>query len=264
MASERRLLFGQVAPLYDRARPGYPDQLVNDVLAFAEAQAGDRALEVGAGTGKATRTFAARGLTVVALEPSPEMAAVARQNFAGQANVIMQQSDFESWRPGEEQYALVYSAQAWHWVAPEIGYERARQALRPGGVLAVFWNRARWDLTPLRGEIDEVYERFAGELAGRWGPMYPRQADTHWMTDWDSALAGAAGFHPPQARDYSWTQLYTSHAYTSLLGTHSDHLSLPPESLAALRAAVAEVIDRHGGSVELPYATRLLMARGGP
>jgi protein-L-isoaspartate O-methyltransferase len=73
----RRLSFGAVAEADDRARPSYPPALVGDVLEFVglDPGSGDRVLEVGAGTGKATVVFAERGANVVALEPSAEMAA---------------------------------------------------------------------------------------------------------------------------------------------------------------------------------------------
>ena len=69
----RRLVFGEVAGLYDRARPGYPASLIDDLVRWA--QPGARALEIGAGTGKATRLLAARGVSVLGIEPSAEMAA---------------------------------------------------------------------------------------------------------------------------------------------------------------------------------------------
>src|SRR2546427_238382 len=68
MGREQRFVFGEVADLYDRARPGYPEALVDDVLECCGLPA-PRVLEVGAGTGKATVAFAARGLEIVALEP---------------------------------------------------------------------------------------------------------------------------------------------------------------------------------------------------
>jgi hypothetical protein len=73
---EQRLVFGEVAAQYEAARPSYPDALFETIINFGGLQPGDRALEVGAGTGKATAGFLARGLDVHALEPSAEMAAV--------------------------------------------------------------------------------------------------------------------------------------------------------------------------------------------
>jgi SAM-dependent methyltransferase len=90
--SERRLSFGEVAELYDRARPSYPEALVEDLIELAGA---GTALEVGAGTGKATVLFGQRGVSVLALEPSAEMAAVARRRCARFPEVSIQQVEFE-------------------------------------------------------------------------------------------------------------------------------------------------------------------------
>ena len=133
MDDRRRLSFGGVAELYDRSRPSYPPALVDAVLEFAGAGEGDRALEVGAGTGKATVLFAERGLHVVAIEPSADMAEIARRNTAAYENVTIEEAEFERWRPDGREFRVLFSGQAWHWVAPDIRYERARAALETGG-----------------------------------------------------------------------------------------------------------------------------------
>jgi trans-aconitate methyltransferase len=128
MNREPRLVFGTVAERYDRVRPSYPSVLVDEVIALA----GDGpALEVGAGTGKATLLFAQRGFAVHAVEPSAEMASIARQRCADFPDVTIEESDFEDWHGDRHTFALVFSAQAWHWVAPELGAVRpARRACR--------------------------------------------------------------------------------------------------------------------------------------
>ena len=262
MPAERRLAFGPVAELYDRARPSYPADLVDDVLTFAEAGAGDPALEVGAGTGKATALFADRALRVLALEPSAAMATVARRQLEPWPDVSIEETEFEHWRPRGRRFKLVFSAQAWHWVAPEIAYALARGALSEGGALAVFWNRPLWRQTPLGQELEEVYARVVPDFGISPGPMHPgAYGSSHWMTDWDIHRGRGAGFAEPEARDYSWRVSYATPAYLDLLRTHSDHAILPPDRREALLGEVATVIDAHGGVFELPHTTRLLMAR---
>ena len=138
---------------------------------------GDRALEVGAGTGKATGLFAARGLRILGLEPSRGMAAAARVRLAGYENVAIEETGFEEWRP-ERDFRLLFSAQAWHWVTPEVRYTRAREALAEDGALAVFWNRPRWESSPLKDELAAAYRRTApswaqgGQARGRCNPTF--------------------------------------------------------------------------------------------
>lgn len=264
MATERRLTFGSVAELYDRARPSYPPALVDDVLQFAGAGDGDRAVEVGAGTGKATVLFARRGLRILALEPSAEMARIAQLNLTGYEHVTIERIEFERWRP-ERSFKLVFSGQAWHWIEPEVRFGRAREALVPGGALAVFWNRPRWESCALREELDQAYRRAAPELGGDAvgpGPMHPGVDEPpEWWGDWTRELRGAAGFEPPDQRMYSWRQDYSAADYVQLLRTHSDHIVLEPVQREALLEAVGSVIDRNGGTLSLEHVTALWLAR---
>ena len=156
----------------------------------------------------------------------------------------------------------MYSAQAWHWIRPEVAYDRAASALMPGGALAVFWNRVQWDQVALRAELSRAYARAAPRFVGRPGPMHPdAPTDTHWMTDWAPAAVAEAGFATPQASDYPWAVRYSTASYLDLLRTHSDHVLLDDEPRRELLEGVAQVIEAHGGAIELAYATRLLMAR---
>src|SRR6266516_5867243 len=125
---EQRLVFGEVAETYDRARPGYPPALVDDVISFARLDAHDSVLEVGCGTGKATVQFAARGLEMLCLEPSESMAAVARRNCEPFPRVSIETASFEDWRVENGAFRLLISAQAWHLVSPGTRLPKAQDA----------------------------------------------------------------------------------------------------------------------------------------
>lgn len=263
MARERRLAFGDVADLYDQARPSYPPALIDDVLEYSGLQPGDVAAEVGAGTGKATLLFAERGLQILALEPSAEMAAIARRNLAGFPNVDVTEVEFERWTP-RQQVGLLYSGQAWHWIDPERRFAHAGEVLTPHGTLAAFWNRVRWESSPLRAELDDIYRRLAPELASRvpLGPMYPAAAASYdRLRDWQGSRRDATGFTPPDWRTYSWFTHYATADYLSLIQTHSDHIVLEPRRRRALLNAIGEAIEASGGSLEIEYLTRLGLAR---
>jgi SAM-dependent methyltransferase len=130
--SGRALSFGVVAEAYERFRPGYPAELFDMVMAYAGRPV-RTALEIGAGTGKATRLFARRGVMVTATEPDGSMLAELRRHVP--ANVRTVQAAFEDLRPGER-YGLVYAAAALHWTKPEGRWPRVAALLEPGGVLA--------------------------------------------------------------------------------------------------------------------------------
>jgi SAM-dependent methyltransferase len=261
MAREQRLVFGEVAEQYDRSRPSYPDAIVDDLVELAGLGPGRRVLEVGAGTGKATAMFAARGIPVLALEPSPEMAAVARRKLEPYPEVELVQSEFERWDPHGAEFSLIYAAQSWHWIRPELGYVRARAALAPGGWLAAFWNRPRWERVKLRDKLASVYATHAPELEPD-NPMHPAGTlAPEQQDDWEREIARATGLDDAQIRNYDWSCEYSAEEYRQLLETHSDTRMLSEERRAGLLTAVAREIERHGGRLQISYVTRLGLAR---
>jgi SAM-dependent methyltransferase len=227
-----------VAEDYARERPDYPEALLDDVAAL-----GRRALEVGAGTGKATAGLLARGLEVTALEPSPEMAAVGRRLNPGAQWVESGLEDYAGTGP----FDLVYAAQSWHWVDPERGFARAHALLRPNGWLALFWNRAEDGDPAQRRALDAVYARLAPELG-----------DSGHRGDHAAAIRASGWFTEPEERLYRWSQVRSAESYVRLLGTHSNHRLLPDDRRAALQAAVLDAI---GETIRIDYATRLYLAR---
>jgi SAM-dependent methyltransferase len=254
----RRLSFGGVADLYDQARPSYPSALVDDVLEYARAGEGDRAVEVGAGTGKATVLFAARGLNVVAIEPSAEMAAIARRNCDGYPNVRIEETGFERWRPDGHNFRLLFSGQAWHWIAPDVRHVAARAALEQGGALAAFWNVPDWSTSDLREELAEVYRRH-GRDGDTDDPMNPlaRSGEVDWATE----IAGASGFDGAEVRRYPWHSDYTTAEYLDLLGTHSACLVLGEPEREGMLTDIGAAIDGRGGSFRMHFETLLCLAR---
>ncbi|MFD8955375.1 class I SAM-dependent methyltransferase [Streptomyces anulatus] len=132
--SARALSFGATAEAYERFRPGYPKELFDLVMTYAGRPV-RTALEIGAGTGKATRLFADHGVAVTATEPDTAM--LAELNKSVPANVTTVRAAFEDLRPGET-YELVYAAAALHWTRPEGRWSRAAALLEPEGVFASF------------------------------------------------------------------------------------------------------------------------------
>jgi SAM-dependent methyltransferase len=245
LTREQRLVFGEVAEAYHALRPTYPGALLDALVAESP---GPVALEVGAGTGKATAELVARGLDVLALEPSPEMAAVLRRAVPG---VRAEESGFEDFTSAGR-FDVIYAAQAWHWVDQDRGYAHARELLRPGGLLALFWNRAQDTKSPLMQEMDEVYRRLQPALFERGSAPEP---------DYVQRIRDAGGFTDVSLREFPWTERRTAAEWVALLGTFSDHRLLPESERAELLREVAAVIDRHGGVMELPHVAKLYLAR---
>ena len=216
-----RQTFDQAAERYDRVRPDYPEALFDDLVALAGLTPGDHLIEVGCATGKATRPLARRGFRITCVELGTELAAVARRNLAG-FGVEVVQAPFEEWQPPEPA-VLVYAATAWHWIDPDVRYQRAWQALRPGGHLA-FWAAGHVfpeDGDPFFAEIQDIYDEIGERLPP--GAPQPRPGE---LAD-DSAGIEASGlFEVTAVRHYDWERVYPAEEYIELLSTFSGHLAM--------------------------------------
>lgn len=259
---QRRSSFASVSEQYEEVRPGYPEKLVDDVMSYATLPEGARVLDIGAGTGQATQQFAWRGLRVHAVEPSAEMVALLEQKFEGAGlDVTAEAADFESAVLEPHSFDLVISSTSWHWLTPGVRWQRVSEILRPGGTLAVFWNWPLWRKSELREALDEVYERSGAKLE-ELGPMLKVDVDHDALVrEWPRDAPDPDAFGDLRSAVYEWSVRYGAEDYVALLGTYGDHIVLEPELRERLLAGVAEVIDAHGGSIELPYSTHLLLAR---
>jgi protein-L-isoaspartate O-methyltransferase len=120
---ELRATFETAAERYDRARPEYPEALIDELVQLTGVSSGDRALEIGCASGKATRPLAARGLRVTCIELGAALAARARHNLAAFPDVEVVQSAFETWEPPVGvRFDLVAAATSWHWIDAEVRY----------------------------------------------------------------------------------------------------------------------------------------------
>jgi len=231
--------FDAAAELYERARPAYPCGLFDDLVQLARLQSGDRLLEIGCATGKATRPLLERGFSVVCLEPGARLAARASSNLAG-FPVEIHVTPFETWRGPLERFDLVYAATAWHWLDPAIRYPKAHQLLRPGGHLA-FWSALHAFPTgfdPFFGDIQVVYDEIGESHEGEWPPAPPDK-----IPDRAGEIEASGLFEDVNVRRYVWENKYTAQEYIDLLNTFSGHISMDAEKRDYLYRQINDRID---------------------
>ncbi len=219
-----RTTFDSAADLYQRARPPYPAELFDTLAGLARLKAGDRLLEIGCATGKATIPLARRGFGLTCLEIGPRLAAAARRNLAGFPDVDIVAAAFETWRPrAGDRFALVFAATAWHWVNPAVRYQRAWELLRPGGHLA-FWSAAHVfpdGGDPFFAEIQDVCDEIGAGLPG--DVTRPRPGD---LPDSRAEITGSGLFGDVAVRHFDWEVGYDAEGYLALLDTFSSHITM--------------------------------------
>jgi len=163
--TERGLLFDTIAEDYDRVRPTYPAALVD--RACAGLAGGARVLEVGCGTGKLTRELAGRGFRLEAVDPGAAMIDVATR-AVGDEPVQFHLRRFEDVDLPDAGFDAVFSATAFHWVDPAVGWAKVARVLRPGGTFALLTHVA--DSTgPLDRELQAAWREVRPHAEG-WAP----------------------------------------------------------------------------------------------
>ena len=256
-----RTTFDGAALLYDEVRPGYPEELFDDVVELSGIPPGGRILEIGCGTGQATLPFARRGYRVLCVELGENLAAVARRNLAPYPRAEVRTGDFESFPLPEGAFDLAVSATAFHWLDPALAYPKTARALRPGGAIALFWNEHVYSEASggFFEAAQKVYERETPEIVkpdDHKGLYRPED-----LPDRAAEIEASGLFGEVVRRDYRWDEPYDAEGYLRVLSTYSGHIALDPASRERLFRGISDLIEgEHGGRIVKGYLTTLYVA----
>lgn len=241
---------------YRLARPPYPERLYEILAQRCGLGPGTRVLEIGPGTGQATRELLARGASVVAVEPGVRLAEHLATDLAGDALQVVNDA-IETAPLPDASFDLVAAATAFHWVQPGIALPRLARALRAGGWLAVWWT-AFGDPTrptPFRSGVLRLYERnFPHEP--REQPRGPLNIES-----WCDELSQGGRFTRPEVEQIRWDHPLTPEGARRLFGSFPNVNELDPERREAHLAALADLVEDEGGLVLDPYVTVLYLSR---
>jgi ubiquinone/menaquinone biosynthesis C-methylase UbiE len=271
-------VFDEIAADYDRHRPAYPDELIDRACEVAGLGSGDHVLEVGCGSGQLTRSLAARGLRVTALEPGRNLVALARRNLESAGEVELVNAQFEDALLPREGFAAVFSASAFHWVDPKVSWQKAADVLVPGGTLALV---SYFGLEEPRTKQDqeaalEAIRNVAQDLAAEW-PAY---------RDLDATLAGVEQRRGNVSEVWAWLGSYdlaqdyagrlfsdvqltvvprlvehTPDQLTAILRTMSFYARLSPDQGRALQCEYEAIYERLGRPIRASTAAALVTAK---
>jgi SAM-dependent methyltransferase len=265
---EKRTHFDEIVENYDRIRPDYPIEIFEDVIKYSGLRKGGKALEIGAGTGKATGFFVKSGYDVTAVEIGANMAGFLHARFDGYDNFRVVVSSFEEAALEGNSYDQIYAASAFHWVNADIGCPKVFHWLKNGGAVALI----RYNSIPAPGherlyeDIDDAYMKhyFSYYTSKR---MMPDNTKEIFYTP--KLISEGYGFE--DLRAYGFTDVtmslyekelaFTADEFIVFKETLADHRGLPDENKAALYAGVKEAVNKHGGLYRDIHVFQLYMGK---
>lgn len=247
--------FGAEADRYDRTRPDYPRELIEQIL---RGHPGADVVCAGCGTGIDARQFVGHGCRVVGVEVDERMA-----EFARKTGLDVEVCAFETWDARGRLFDVVAAGQAWHWIDPQIGAQKARDLLRPGGVLAVYWNVHRLPRAIaeaqaeafLRVMPDSPFSRPIAKAASSGGG-YSLFCDRA-----SEGIESAGGFCDPGVWNWQSERIYSKEEWLDQMPSHGSLTRAPAAQLDAVLASVGAAIEAAGGSVTVGYTTLAVIAQ---
>jgi SAM-dependent methyltransferase len=206
-------------------------------------------LEIGAGTGKATRALLALGRPVLALEPDSRMASMLELNCATTDLSVLRATLEEAELPAEA-FPLAVAAQSWHWVDPAIGYTRVAGALAANGRLALLWHHPQTDQGFLGEAMSQLYAALVPDIAAVWPGTE--------FSDFDPPrdhLEAATHFRHWSLHEHHWVRRLDSVGLVGWLCSSSAHRLLTVAERTELMTAVAALVSELGGEVTVKMRT---------
>jgi SAM-dependent methyltransferase len=265
--------FDAIAGDYDLARPTYPSALVDAACARGGLERRAPVLEIGCGSGQLTRLLAERDLCVDAVDPGAKLIAVARERIDS-SDVRFHLGRFENVTLPPGAYDAVFSATAFHWIDPGVGWAKVGELLRPGGILALLQTGVGGEASELDEAILEAWRDATPPVSGWsyrdpytfWDGIETRRTNISevwaWVTRHDVARDKAVHlFGDVEVLAVPTTLEQTASDYLSLLCTTSSYLRLPLAAREILEARVRGAFERAGGVSRAVEWTLLVSAR---
>lgn len=241
--------FGSAAVAYERGRPSYPRSAVGWLIGCVDVTAASTILDLAAGTGKLTRLLLSTGARVIAVEPVAGM----RRVLAGQVpGAEMLDGTAEDIPVASGTVDLVTVAQAFHWFDVPAALAEIHRVLRPGGWLALVWNRRPLE-EPIHREISAIVDPYRGTT-----PSYYKEET------WSEPLMSSRLFQHADERTFTYVQALDEDGLVDRVLSTSFIAALGDDQQRTVETAVRGLAQRHGGQVDVPYSTDVqLLERAG-
>ena len=251
---QRRNWYSPVANVYYDARPKYPKQLIDRAIVVAQLSSDASILEIGCGPGNATVAFAQFGFSMTCLEPNPDFCRIVERNCLPYPKVAIHNTSFEEWELEAKQFNAVLSANAFHWISPELRYAKAASALQDNGFLILLWNLTPEPKYEVYQEIEEVYQAYAPSFVRYEGA----EVQAEILRGFGQEVLDSGYFGELAVEQTACEVTYSVDDYLKLLSTRR---GLEPKAEELLFSGLREKLEQIGDSVQLSFLSAVQVAR---
>lgn len=242
---EQKQLFNESVIFYDKHRPTYGKEIYKDIIEYSKLDILEKdkfAIEIGCGTGQATKPFLDIGCIVDAVEIGEDLSKFTRAKYANYKNLNVINMPFEDFKVQDNTIDLVYSATAFHWIKKDIAYNKVLNMLKNNGCLATWWNtpRVSEENLELKTETDKIYEKYMNEIYSSTDDISYKKRCERIQDEFRQY-----GYKDISFNLYYEYRTFTADTYIELLHTYSDHMILENNIRIAFFNEIHNAISKH-------------------
>ncbi|MFZ6036086.1 MAG: class I SAM-dependent methyltransferase [Patescibacteria group bacterium] len=239
--------FSTIPEQYDKARLDYPPQMFRDLLKYSQLKKTSPILEIGIGTGKASKPLVRRGNSFVANDLSKELVGIAKRNLKRYKKARYVIGPFENVRLPKNHFGLIYSAQTFHWIKPSIQFSKTHSLLKPGGTLALMWNFNYYDRGIGKWAL-QLHKKYSSAKGGKANEIIER-------------LRRHPNFSHATLKEYHRVIPMTKDDYISMQTSFSWYLTLSAIRKQQALNEIIQQLKRYPRKLRIPIRTKLVMAK---
>ena len=248
--------FDTAAEVYEKMRPGYVEELYQDIFQYIPVDESSNVVEIGIGGGQATPPVVKTGCKLTAVEYGEALSEICREKFKEYPRFSVETSKFEDYVCEPNSCDFIYSASAFHWIPEETGYRKVYEMLKSGGAFARFANHPYKDKG--REDIHEAVQKI-------YAVYKPNSSVPEEYSDADAKrraeIAYKYGFTDIFYKLYHRTRTFTADEYITLLGTYSDHIAIEEKTRMKFFSEIKDAINGLGGQITIYDTIDLQLAR---
>ncbi|BAU64563.1 hypothetical protein STA3757_19350 [Stanieria sp. NIES-3757] len=254
---QRKNWYSSVAEAYNQARPRYSQEIITSAIKLAHLNPETtKILEIGCGPGNATVAFAKLGFSMVCLEPNPDFFHLAKHNCRNYPQVEIINTSIEEWELIPDKFDAVLAANSWHWLPPEISYDKANKTLIRNGYLILLWNMNPEPSKKISQLLAKVYQQYAPSLF-----KYDGKKNQKYLNIFADHVLNSGKFGELVTQQFPCEANYSIDDYLTLLNTMSPYLNLEPQIKNNLFQGLREkIINNCGDNLQVSYLSACQVA----